>query len=290
MAEHFADAAWEIRYWRPDTRLAPYVSGYHDFRITLDGTQRQTDTFFPGWANIRLTFDAEPWSIKIGRRIFDPVPENALFGPTSHARYSNAGSGRLIGFGLTPGGWARFFPHSDLSLFADRVVPLERLLPDCIDLRSALAEAADVQAALDSYLLDRLKVQTPDNPHIAPLMAALGDPAIVSVAQLSCRLNLTAGRLLRLAKASFGFTPKLLLRRARFLRALDVLEAVDRGHWQDAAGWAGYWDGSHFLRDCHLFMGQPLGDYLKMPRPINRASRALRSEILGAPMQSLHQG
>ena len=290
MPKTIADAPWEIRYWRPDPGLAHYVSGYHDFRIALDQVQRQADTFFPGWANIRLTFDAQPWSIRIGRRMFDPVPDNALFGPSSHAGYSDAGSGRLVGFGLTPAGWARFFPRVDLSLFADRVVPLERVLPGCADLRRMLGEAFDVPAVFDRYLLERLNGRSLENPHIAPLMTALGDPMIVSVPQLCDHLNLTSERLLRLAKATFGFTPKLLLRRARFLRALDVLETVDRGHWRQAAGRAGYWDGSHFLRDCHLFMGQPLGDYLKMPRPINRASRALRSEVLGAPMQSLHQG
>ena len=290
MPEPRADVPWTVRYWQPDPGLARYVSGYHDFRIALAQGQRQTDTFFPGWANVRFTFDAERWSIRIGRRMFDPVPDNALFGPTSHAGYSDAGSGRLVGFGLTPAGWAQLFPRVDLSLFADRVVPLEHVLPGCADLRRMLGETCDVPAVFDRYLLERLSGGSLNNPHIAPLMAALGDPAIVAVPELCSRLDLTSGRLLRLAKANFGFTPKLLLRRARFLRALDVLETLDRGQWRDAAGQAGYWDGSHFLRDCHLFMGQPLGDYLKMPRPINRASRALRSEVLGAPMQSLHQG
>lgn len=289
MPNPLADPAWAIRYWRPDSRLGAYVSGYHDFRLTLDEGRRQADTFFPGWANVRFTFDAGPWSIKIGRRMFDPVPENAVFGPTSHSGYSDAGSGRLVGFGLTPAGWARFFPRADLSKFADRVVALEPLLPDCDSLRHALGGAADPSIVLDDYLLARLEGQPVENPHIAPLMAALGDPLIVSVPQLCTRLQLTQGQVLRLAKAAFGFAPKLLLRRARFLRALDALETIDRGQWKDAAAVAGYWDGSHFLRDCHLFLGQALGDYLKMPRPINRASRQLRAQVLGAPMQSLHQ-
>jgi AraC-like DNA-binding protein len=289
LADQLAETAWAIRYWRPDARLAPYVSGYHDFSIIVPHGKRQLDTFFPGWANIRMTFDAQPWSIKIGRKIFDPVPENALFGPTSHAGYSNAGTGRLVGFGLTPAGWVQFFPNKDLSRFADQIVGLETILPDCANLRHALEAAPDVPAVLDAYLLGRLQPQAPENSQIAHLAAVLGDASILTVQQLSIRVGLTPGQLLRLAKVAFGFTPKLLLRRARFLRALDALETVERGHWKDAAAQAGYWDGSHFLRDCHLFMGQPLGDYLKMPRPINRASRQLRAQVLGAPMQSLHQ-
>jgi hypothetical protein len=79
----------------------------------------------------------------------------------------------------------------------------------------------------------------------------------------------------------------LLLRRARFLRALDAIRTLDRGSWTGAINDAGYWDGSHFLRDCHAFLGQSLGDFEAMARPINRISMRRRDEILGAPMQSL---
>ncbi|MGN6818692.1 MAG: hypothetical protein ACTHJR_08475, partial [Sphingomonas sp.] len=113
-----------VDFWLPAPALRGYISGYHRYELTrAHCDDRFNDVFFPAWPNIRFTIDAEPWSVTLGRRTVDPVPEAAFFGPSSHAGYVSAGSGTLIGIGLTPAGWARLH-GGDLSRFADRVVPL----------------------------------------------------------------------------------------------------------------------------------------------------------------------
>ena len=61
------------------------------------------------------------------------------------------------------------------------------------------------------------------------------------------------------------------------------------GHWSDARGPAGYWDQSHFLRDCRLFLDMPLGAFVALPKPMAELSIKRRSETLGAPAQALHR-
>lgn len=276
-----------VDFWRPDPRLAPYVSGYHRYVLGGDGTRR-SDVFFPSWANIRFSFDADPWSIAIGRRKFDPVPDNAFFGPSSHAGYVDAGRGTLVGIGLTPLGWARLH-GGDLSRFADRVVELGMVSPVWRGLRDAVTAAPSPAPVFDACLLTQLDEGAPDNPAIPIIAGRLLDPTIDKVADLGAGLDLTDRQVARLSRVIFGFTPKLLLRRARFLRALDGVRATERGLWMEAVRHAGYWDGPHFLRDCNLFLGMSLGQFMSMDRPINRASIRMRNDVLGASMQSLHQ-
>ncbi len=284
-----ADQRFAMRYWKPDPKLAAYVSGYHLYSIRLEPGERADDVFFPAWVNIRFTIRAEPWRLRLGRRLFDPVPAAALFGPTSHAGYSNGGSGTLIGAGITPAGWARLFCR-DASRFADRVVPLEQLIGTDAARLAARIEAGAAPAGLfDRWFLDRLAASMPEPPEVGALFALLGDPGIDTVAAVEARLGITGRALNRLSRASFGFTPKLLLRRARFMRVLMRTVGLGRGRWVEALAPAGYYDQSHFLRDCRLFLDTPLGEFIERPKPLAELSMKLRTERLGAPAQALHR-
>lgn len=278
-----------VDFWPPDPRLKRYVSGYHRYTLVRsdgDAGSAFRDVFFPAWSNIRFTFDAEPWGVRIGRRDFDPVPDCAFFGPTSHAGYVSAGSGVLVGIGLTPAGWARLHGGT-VALWADRIAPLDQVFPALAAARDSVRDSGDPATYFDTVLLDLLGRSPPESPAIDAIMARLLDPAIDRVERLADGLGLNARQVGRLTRTCFGFTPKLLLRRARFLRAFDAIRTLDRGLWTGAIRDAGYWDGSHFLRDCHLFLDMTLGDFMTMERPINRISMRRRDEVLGAPMQSL---
>lgn len=278
----------EVTFWRPDPKLARFVSGYHRYAIGGAPGARVQDVFYPAWTNLRFTFDAEgPWSVRIRRRPFDRVPENALFGPTSHAGYVEAPRGWMVGAGITPAGWARLF-GGDASAIADRIVPLNTVVGDADALRQAVAAADTPNAAFDRWLLDRLAARLPADPAVDTIFEQINDPAVVEIVTLAARTGLSPRALLRVTRNNFGFPPKLLLRRARFLRALIAASASDRGGWAEAARAAGYWDGSHFLRDCHLFLDRKLSDFVAMEKPLNRLSTTARNAALGAPMQSLH--
>lgn len=277
-----------VRFWQPAAPLRPYISGYHRYALDLPPGVRLSDAFYPAWMNLRFTLDAtEPWSVRIGRRTFSPVPDCALFGPTSHAGYVDAPRGILIGVGLTPPGWARLI-GGDASRVANRVVPLAAHVPAAASLMADLADGAPPDRLFDGFFLAMLRERPAEEPAVEPLFEQLADPQVQNVGDLAATLGLTARQLMRVSRVNFGFTPKLLLRRARFVRALTDAMARDRGQWAETVRQAGYFDQSHFLRDCHLFLGQTLGQFEAMPRPLNRASAAARRATLGAPMQSMH--
>ena len=278
-----------IDYYRPDPRLAPYVSGYHCYRLRLAPGERHADLFFPGWTNLRFSLAAEPWGVRLGRRDFAPVPRAALFGPTSHAGYVEAGSGALVGAGLTPLGWARLFGR-DASAFADRIEPLDRLLGDDAGALAGRLEAGETPSAVfDAFFAARLAARAPEPPELARLLAAIADPDIASVGALRAAVGLPPRTLNRISRSGLGFTPKLLLRRARFMRALIAALGLERGRWAEAIVPAGYFDQSHFLRDCRLFLGMPLGRFAALPKPLAERSLRLRDFALGAPVQALHR-
>ncbi len=276
-----------LEYWNPAPPLAAYISGYHRYHIGLKAGERFNDVFFPGWTNIRFVVGADPWSVRFGRRSFFPG-QASLFGATSHAGYVDAGSGTLIGIGITPIGWGRLFCRG-ADEFADKVAPLDRLLgTEAATLNTALVEGRHPPDLFDGWLLDRLERSSPETERIGEIFTLIADPQIATVASLVERTAMPERQLTRLTRRHFGFAPKLLLRRSRFLRGLMAIQKLERGGWARAAATAGYHDQSHFLRDCHLFLDMSLGEFVRLPKPMAEISQQLRTQSLGAPIQALH--
>ena len=220
-----------IEYWCASDRLAPFVTGYHRYSVPLPPGLKLRDVFFPSWATIRIALPGNRgWSVRMGSRIFDPVPAAAFVGPTSHAGYVETNGGTLVGVGLLPLGWATLF-GGDAARYANRIVPLAAIDPDAATLEGALADGAAPPAAFEEWLSARLGRHVPD-PRIARLFASLEDPAISRIETIAESLDMTQRALATFTRVHFGFTPKLLLRRSRFLRALSGVLAGRRTVWR----------------------------------------------------------
>ena len=125
-------------------------------------------------------------------------------------------------------------------------------------------------------------------PHEAQILAcqeALRDPDIANVSELGERLDINRRSLERLCGRYFGFPPKLLLRRQRFLRSLAqfMLEPVDS--WSAALDWQ-YYDQAQFVRDFRSFMGVTPSEYAYQPHPILEKIMAQRMADQGAAPQT----
>lgn len=278
-----AGAGAPIEYWRAADALAPFVTGYHRYDVPLPVGVSLKDVFFPSWASVRIALPgSRRWSLHVGSRRFDPVPPAAFIGPTSSAAYLETTGGVLVGFGVHPMGWAALF-GGDISRFANRIVPLSTLDPTTDALVGALFEGEPPAAAFDAWLLARLSHARPVDPRIAQLYALIDDPAVDRIETICDALGLTQRALATFTRLHFGFTPKLLLRRSRFLRALSgVLTRPEQG--ASVLETAGYWDRSHFLRDSHLFLGCSIRDFSKRRGPLNQLALQARAEVLGAPV------
>lgn len=272
-----------IEYWRAPDSLARFVTGYHRYNIALPGGVVLRDALFPGWSSIRFSLSGSAsWSVRLGSRRFDPVPTAAFHGPSSYAGYVETGAGTLVGLGLLPMGWAALF-GGDISRHANRVVPLAALDPLLPDLRRRFDAGEMPAAVFEDWLHARLAQCREPDPRIGELYHLLNDPEIDRIETISDQLAMTPRVLASFTRLHFGFTPKLLLRRSRFLRALSgVLSQPDDGTALLEA--AGYWDRSHFLRDSHLFLGCSVRDFQKRRGPFNQMAMDVRAAAFGAPV------
>ncbi len=275
---------FSMDYWQPAPALAGLVSGYHRYVVRAPAGQTHRDVFFPAWANLRIKLPGEPWTVRLAATTY-PIDGAVLFGATSHAGFSESGAGAVIGAGITPLGWSRL-TGLPASRFADRVTPLGEVLGGDLSALARLNGEADPTPVLDRFFLDRMRVRRSDEARIVAMHEFLARGSADTVAQAAVRLGVSARRFNDLSNHVFGFGPKLLLRRARFLESLMEL-ASDSPLPDSARISAGYHDHSHFIRDAHEFLGMSPREFLKMRRPMNAASMTKRTAVLGAPAQAL---
>ena len=280
-----------IRYDRPAAAIADHITGYHLYACHGPDSLGKVDWFLPGTANVRITLGAGPVAVAIGRRQYDPVPAVALYGPTSHALRAVTNGGVMIGFGVSALGWARLFDRPAIA-YQDVVEPLARLTgPDLprllLERLSAIDDEGAVKPALDALLEPLLATPNPDEPLIRGMMLLLVDPAVTQVKQLVDRLGADQALLRRIGTRYFGMCPKLLLRRARFLRSFVAMFRNS-----EAQGYRGidgsYHDASHFLRDAERFLGMTPRRFMALTTPFLDGSVRARAAVLGAPTQALH--
>lgn len=283
-------AGMAIRYDRPAPDLADYITGYHVYSADHRNVG-QVDWFLPGTANIRIAIDAAPFAVAIARRSFDPVPQVSLFGPTSHALKATTNGGILVGFGISALGWSRLFA-GHAALYRDRVVPLAAALPgDFADRLHAALAASDreemVAPVLDDLLRGVLGPVPREDALIRRLMQLIAEDGPAEIALAADRLGIEPHALRRLAVKHFGFPPKLLLRRARFLRSFLRISQSD-GMVDYTRLDQSYFDVPHFLRDANTFLGMTPRRFLALNTPFLDASLRARAAVLGAATQALH--
>jgi AraC-like DNA-binding protein len=285
------NAAVSLGYVLPSDALRPYITTYYLTEIAAEA-EPVSDMLHPEGGNIRLTLDGS-MSGSIGPGELAPMPNFAGIGPTSMGAPFTLAPGRYWGIGLLPLGWARFVDapaasradsiadaHSDAAYAAFGPLPalMAPLAGDC---------EAEI-AVIDAHML-KLLAQRPalDEERIMAAHTALIDPEVHTVGQLTERVGISIRSLERMAAAVFGFQPKLLLRRQRFLRSLAQFMLDPSLAWLETLDWQ-YYDQAHFIRDFRRFMGTTPSAYAREPHPIMLAAAHVRSRAAGKAMQVLH--
>lgn len=281
-----------IRYDRPDAALADYVTGYHLYAATGPQAMGLENWFLPGTANIRVTLDAGPIAVSIGARRFDPLPQASLFGPTSHALHTITNGGIMIGIGISALGWSRFFSGAAGS-YRNRIVRLEDALgPDrahrLVSVLRSVRDEHGVKPALDQFLLAEIGPKSPDEALIRKLAQLVTDDLAGGVAEAARAWGVPQETLRRLCNRHFGFLPKTLLIRSRFLRSLIPL-IESKGELDYSSIDPGYFSASHFLRDAKAVLGTTPRRFLHGQTEFLVASLRARAAVLGNATQALQQ-
>ena len=284
----------KVEFAAPHPDLQPYITTYYTADIESADGQLIEDLLHPEWGSVRyvcrgaVQASAQPDPLQ-------PIPPVVLAGHSSRATRIGCTTMRIASFGLLPLGWHHFaglpaHRYADTSVAAQHA----KTRVDFAALFPAVAEAAsleDVAAIFDNALLQALlKVPASarhDDALIQKLHLVLMDPDVVTVGEIADHVGLTGVQLQRLSKRIFGFPPKLLIRRQRFLRTLAMFMRYPNSKWAEILD-PQYHDHAHFNRDFQRFFGMSPSQYMARDIPIVTASAMVRMQALGDPLQGLH--
>ncbi|MDE2435713.1 MAG: AraC family transcriptional regulator [Sphingomonadales bacterium] len=294
MKAQLAGDAVAVRFFMPSPQLAPYISTYYLTEVNLPEGGQVHDWLHPEWGNMRFCRNPT-WQAGIGSEPLRPAPAFIASGPSSYCAQFITGKARMWGVGILPLGWARLFDAS-AELYADRFCdgaadPVFAGLAPLLDtIFGGSPDAAAEAERIDAFLLGHLAARpVPDDEvRIHAAHAALVDQEVGTVGDLADRLGMSPRSLERLSLRAFGFSPKLLLRRQRFLRSLAQFMLDPSLTWISTLDWH-YVDQAHFVRDFKRFMGMSPSAYAALDHPVLRAAARARAAAAGAAVQVLHR-
>lgn len=281
--------AGHYQFILPAPPLRRYLSSYYFFEIeTLDGSTLD-DFLHPEWMSARFMLEGDIPAAPVPHPPVS-VPRASMTGPTSRAVHISCRKARLAGIGLLPLGWQKFV-RADASRYANATFDLTRdpiFAPFAAIWREieGMTDPRAMADIMDRQMLAALDPANGKETEIELVHSALADPDITDVAQLAARVGLNSQYVERLCRRVFGFPPKRLLRRQRFLRSLAPRLLDPKLKWTNVLD-GSYHDQAHFSRDFRDFMGLSPRAYLNTPRPISQGALWARLEALGQPLQVL---
>ncbi len=281
-----------VRFHRPPERLSRYFTTFYLTEIDVPDGGRVTDHLHPEWANLRVFRGDYPDSELAGRPPIGGVVAN-LTGPTSTTLRFTVGTTRTWGVGFLPLGWSRFMAvpanlHAD-AIYAVESEPFLASFGSLVDtvFGDVPDEAAEL-ARITAFFIEALdRGGQQDDLRIHACHTALIDPDVASVSEMAEAVNLPSHTLERICRKHFGFPPRLLLRRQRFMRSLVQYMMDPSLHWIGAID-SHYHDQAQFVRDFHRFMGMSPSEYAASPKPVIKAVMHARHEFMGSAVQALH--
>lgn len=282
------NTAAPVSFILPAHALRRYVSTYYFFDFKSDSGELE-DLLHPEWGSAHFTLSGSSRGSIVGEAPM-PTPVINMTGPTGKAARIFFEELRLVGIGLLPLGWYRLI-GCPAELWANKVGQIEGtpefgLFQTIWNEMQNLTEPEEFAALFDHLLLRAVHGTDPLEVEIENIHEALANPDISSVAHLADVTGVVQQRLERLCRRVFGFPPKRLLRRQRFLRTLGSVMMHPEFKWSAALD-DQYFDQAHFNRDFQEFMGMSPSQYLAMPRPISIYATMARAEHVGHPLQAL---
>lgn len=264
------------------------------YRLSLDVRNGGTvvDYLQPEWANIRFFAGSQP-NAQLGQSQVSGS-NFAATGPSSLACRFELGTARMWGIGFLPLGWARFIEANAYELAN---IACDGATHPAFAKFNILSEAlSDVSMSEQEQLdfiaekLTSLMRPSRDEAKILRVHEAIVDNECATVSGLADHCAMSVRTLERVCRRYFGFTPKLLLRRQRFMRSLSsfMLNQAEsgQGRWTDAMD-TDYHDQAQFTREFREFMTMLPSDYAAVEHPILSAFMEARARVWGSAVQTL---
>lgn len=285
------DCIVRVRFHRPPEALSRYFTTFYLTEIDVPDGARVTDYLHPEWANLRI-FSGDTPDTEIAGQPPGSGMAAIVTGPTSTALRFTVGTSRIWGVGLLPLGWAQFVgqpakSHADRFYDVAREKFLSPLRPLARTLFGPAPDEAGELARIIAHFAARADAGLVDEDRILAVHAALVDPDVATVAAMAEAAGLPSHTLERVCAKHFGFSPRLLLRRQRFMRSLVQYMLDPSLRWIGAID-GHYHDQAQFVRDFHRFIGMSPSEYAAQPHPVLSAVMRARLEAAGEAVQALH--
>lgn len=283
------DCKIDVQFFAAPPDLQGCFTSFYCASFTVREGLRVKDLLQPEWANLRFFAGDRPDAAVSGGSVLKGARLTAT-GPSSLPVQFELGTTRMWGVGLFPLGWAKFC-HGSARVLANKVVDGETD-PAFAGFRELAAELfgdkADKKAELEKIVgcFRSLNRVVPEEERILRAHEALVDPEVASVTDFCDHSGLGRRTLERLCRRYFGFSPKLLLRRQRFMRSLAQFMLKDASNWSESMD-EHYHDQAHFVREFRTFMRMSPGEYAALGHPILGAFMRERSRAWGAAAQTL---
>ena len=280
----------DVQFFAAPPDLQGCFSSFYCASFTVADGKRVSDLLQPEWANLRFFSGALPLAeARDGTRVMGT--QFSATGPSSQAVRFSVGRTRLWGIGLMPLGWAQFV-RADAAAAANTVA--DGNLHPAFSIFRPLAEqlfapgstVEDDAAHIAALFLPLLDEPLPDEERILAIHEALLDPEIDTVGALVERVGGSPRTVERVCRRAFGFAPKLLLRRQRFMRSLAQFMLDPSMRWSGAMD-GHYYDQAQFVRDFRQFMGMTPRAYAALDKPVLTAVMRERARLAGAAAQTL---
>ena len=278
------------RFHPPPEDLRRYFTTFYLTEMIPPPGGAVVDALQPEWANLRFFTHGAPDGWIEGGNALGGASYVGI-GPTSRSTHFTVGACRFWGIGLLPLGWAAFMAapaSSCTNLLADGHA--EPAWTAFAPLHGAiLAAGRDPEreyAAIVDHFRALLGKPLRDERLITAIHDAIVDPMVASVSQLVERAGASQKTVERACHRYFGFTPRLLLRRQRFMRSLSKFMLDPTLNWIGAMD-PNYHDQAQFVRDFREFMGTTPGEYAAQPHPVLDTFMRERLRVAGSPVQTL---
>ena len=272
------------RSYAPSHDLAPYVRRHYVFRAQLPDDFVLIDKLLSETAFIRILLSGD-WAAEVGPGQWSTFGQTLLMGSNGIPwRVRVRGPFLVVGVAIKPSGWPGLFTQPAQEL-ADRAAPLVDIWGDLAErLYETVAAAADddgIVQAIEQILRERVAMRGAQLP--SPAMAAFEtiarNDSTIQVAEAARQVGLSVRQFERQCYATFGHSPKVILRRSRFLDMAQAKRGFSEPSAQQFAALR-YFDQSHLNREFRHFFELTPGQFDKATTPLFTAGLKLRADGL----------
>ncbi|RKF20556.1 AraC family transcriptional regulator [Altericroceibacterium spongiae] len=279
------NAAVKGSSYRFSEKLSPYFATLFGIRICCPPDEAVFDVLYPVSTEFHFVKGLPP-SAAIGKQPRQTTWPFVANGPTSRSIHFELGNCSIWGLAMYPLGWAKFMDVpartvTDRFFDGSHTPPFQQFRPIQEIVEAEGRTSDEIAEWISDFLLEQLDEPPAQEKQILACQNALRDPDIATVMQLVERVDMSARSLERLCSRYFGFPPKFLLRRQRFLRSIGRFMLDSGQSWSEVLD-PQYFDQAQFVREFRSFMDLTPREYADMEHPIMNLVLNQRLTDLGA--------